>query len=111
MLALKDLHAGLFVGASDQIAWRVEDRSLDVPLASVLKLGLEVWGGAVELADAAVGFAVSRVQVAPDGGSRPRLVGVAVDPFGGERILANCNVCCSPSQWRARPGTKRMPRA
>src|ERR1051325_9184204 len=54
MLSLENLHAGLFVGADDQLAVLIQDRSLDVQLADVLSFGVEVGIVAVEPVDAAM---------------------------------------------------------
>lgn len=88
MFSLKDLHAGFFVGADDQLAMLMQDRSLDIQLADVLGLGVEVGIVAVEPIDAAMRFDVGGIQDTPDGGARHRFVGVAVDQLGGEVVEA-----------------------
>lgn len=88
MFALEDLHAGFFVRADDQLALLIEDGSLDVQLANVLGLGVEVGIVAVEPIDTAMGFEVGRIQDTPDGGARHRFVGVAVDQLGREIVEA-----------------------
>lgn len=88
MFSLEDLHAGFFVGANDQLAMLIQDGSLDIQLADVLGLGVEVRIVAVEPIDAAMGFDVGGIQDTPDGGARHRFVGVAVDQLGGEVIEA-----------------------
>ena len=86
IFSLKDLHAGFFVRANDQLAVLIQDGSLDVQLADVLRLGVEVGIVAVEPIDAAMGFEVGRIQDTPDGGARHRFVGVAVDQLGREVV-------------------------
>jgi hypothetical protein len=88
MFSLEDLHAGFFVGANDQLAMLIQDGSLDIQLADVLSLGVEVGIVAVEPIDAAMGFDVGGIQDTPDGGARHRFVGVAVDQLGGEVVEA-----------------------
>lgn len=88
MLALEDLHAGLFVGADDQLAVLIQDGSLDVQLANVLSLGVEVGIVTVEPVDAAMRLQVGLVEDTPDGGSMHRFIGVAVDQDGGEIVEA-----------------------
>ena len=60
MFSLEDLHAGFFVGADDQLAMLIQDGSLEIQLADVLGLGVEVGIVAVEPIDAAMGFEVGR---------------------------------------------------
>ena len=74
--------------ADDQLAVLIQDGSLDVQLANVLSLGVEVGIVAVEPIDAAMRFQVGRVQDTPDGGARHRFVGVAVDQLGREIVEA-----------------------
>lgn len=88
MFSLEDLHAGFFVRANDQIAVLIEDGSLDVQLADVLSLGVEVGIVAVEPIDTAMGFDVGRVEDTPDGAARHRFVGMAVDQLGREIVEA-----------------------
>ncbi len=88
MLALEDLHAGLFVGANDEFAVLIQGGRLDVQLADVLRFGVEVGIVAVEPIDAAMGFEVGRIQDTPDGGAGHRFAGVAVDQLGGEIVEA-----------------------
>jgi len=88
VFSFEDLHAGFFVGANDHLALLIEDGSLDVQLADVLSLGVEVGIVAVEPIDTAMGFEVGRIQDTPDGGARHRLVGVAVDQLGREIVEA-----------------------
>jgi hypothetical protein len=88
MFSLEDLHAGFFVGTDDQLAMLIQDGSLDIQLADVLGLGVEVGIVAVEPIDAAMGFDVGGIQDTPDGGARHRFVGVAVDQLGGEVVEA-----------------------
>jgi hypothetical protein len=88
MLSLKDLHPGLFVRADDQLAVLIQDGSLDVQLADVLRLGVEVGIVAVEPIDATMGFDVGCGQNTPDGRARHRFVGMAVDQFDREIVEA-----------------------
>ena len=88
MLSLEDLHAGLFVGANDQLAVLIQNGSLDVQLANVMSFGVEVGIVAVEPVDAAMGFEVGLVQDTPDRGARHRFGGVSVDQDGGEIVEA-----------------------
>ncbi len=88
MLSLEDLHAGLFVAADDQLAVLVQDGGLDVQLADVLSLGIEIGIVAVEPIDAVMGFDVGRIEDTPDGGAMHRLVGMPVDQDGREIIKA-----------------------
>ena len=88
MFSLEDLHAGFFVRADDQLALLIQDGSLDVQLADVLSLDVEIGIVAVEPIDTAMGFDVGRIQDAPDGGARHRFVGVAVDQLGREIVEA-----------------------
>ena len=96
MFSLEDLHAGFFVSANDQLAMLIQDESLDIQLADVLGLGVEVGIVAVEPIDAAMGFDVGGIQDTPDGGARHRFVGVTVDqldrkiveaPLAGDAIM------------------------
>jgi len=86
MLALQDLHACLFVATDDQFAVLVQDGSLHIELADILRLGVEVRIVAVEPVDAVVGFQVGGLQDTPDGGACHSFVGVLVDQDGGEII-------------------------
>jgi hypothetical protein len=79
ILALEDLHAGLFVAADDQLAMLIQDGSLHVESANILSLGVEVGIVTVEPVDAAMWFQVSLVQDAPDGGAMHGFVGMPVD--------------------------------
>lgn len=88
MLPLEDLHAGLLVAADDEFAVLMQDRRLDIELADVLGLGVEIGIVAVEPIDALVRFDVGRLQDSPDGGTRHRLVGVAIDQFGRKIVEA-----------------------
>lgn len=88
MFSLEDLHAGFFVGADDQFAVLIQDGRLDVQLANVLSLGVEVGIVAVEPIDTAMGFDVGRIEDTPDGGAGHRVVGVAVDQLGREIVEA-----------------------
>ena len=88
MFSLEDLHAGFFVGADDQLAVLIQDGSLDVQLANVLSLGVEVGIMTVEPVDTAVRLQVGRIQDTPDGGAGHRFVGVAVDQLGREVVEA-----------------------
>ncbi len=88
MFSLQDLHAGFFVRADDQLALLMQDGSLDVQLADVLSLGVEVGIVAVEPIDAAMGFDVSRIQDTPDSAARHCFVGVAVDQLSREIVEA-----------------------
>jgi len=88
VFTLEDLHAGLFVAADDQLAVLIQDGSLDVQLANVLRFGVEIGIVAVEPIDAAMRLQVGRIQDPPDRGARHRFVGVAVDQFGGEIVEA-----------------------
>jgi hypothetical protein len=86
MLSLKDLHASLFVRADDQLPMLIQDGSLDIQLANVLRLGVEVGIVAVEPIDAAMRLHVGCVQNTPDGGAFHRFVGVPIDQLGGEIV-------------------------
>lgn len=86
MLALEDLHAGLFVGADDQLALLVQDGSLNVELTDVLSLGVEVGIVAVEPIDAAMRLEVGSIQDTPDGRARHGFFGVTVNQDGGEIV-------------------------
>ena len=88
MLSLEDLHASLFVAADDQLAVLIQDGSLDVQLADVLGLGVEVGIMTVEPVDAAVWLQVGFIQDAPDGGAGHRFVGVPVDQDRREIVEA-----------------------
>jgi len=88
MLALEDLHAGLFVAADDQLAVLVQDRSLDVQLADVLSLDVEIGIVAVEPVDASMWLQVGVIQDPPDRGARHRVVGVSIDQDGREVVKA-----------------------
>ena len=88
MLALEDLHAGLFVGADDQLAVLIQDGSLDVELADVLRLGVEVGIVAVEPIDTAVRLQVGLVEDAPDGRAMHRFVGVPIDQDSSKIVEA-----------------------
>jgi len=88
MLSLEDLHAGLFVRTDDQFAVLIQDRSIDVQLADVASLGIEVGIVAVEPVDAAVRFQIGGIQDAPDGRARHRFLGVPVDQDGSEIVEA-----------------------
>ena len=61
MLALEDLHAGLFVAADDQFAVLIQDRSCNVELADVLGLGVEVGIVAIEPVNAAMRLQIGLV--------------------------------------------------
>ena len=61
---------------------------MDVQLADVLRLGVEVRIVAVEPIDTAMGFDVGRSQNTPDGRARHRFVGMAVDQLGREIVEA-----------------------
>ena len=88
VLSLKDLHAGLFIAANDQLAVLMQDGGLDVEFANVLGFGVEVGVVAVEPIDAAVRFQVGRLQDTPNGRACHGVVGVAVDQDGGEFVEA-----------------------
>ena len=88
MLALKDLHAGLFIGADDQLALLIQDGSLDVQLANILSFGVEVGIVAVEPVDAAMRLEVGLVQNTPNGGTMHRFVGVPIDQDRREIVKA-----------------------
>jgi hypothetical protein len=88
MLALKNLHAGLFVTADNQLAVLIQGGSLDVQLTDVLSLGVEVGIVAVEPVDAAVRLQISGIQDTPDGGARHRIVGVPIDQDGRKIVKA-----------------------
>lgn len=88
MFSFEDLHAGFFVGANDEFAVLIQHGGLDVQLANVLSLGVEIGIVAVEPVDAAMGFEVGLVQDTPDGGTRHRLLGVPIDQDGGEIVEA-----------------------
>lgn len=86
ILALEDLHTGLFVAADDQFAVLIQDGRLHVESANILSLGVEVGIVAVEPVDAAMRFQVSLVQDAPNGGAMHGFVGMPVGQDGREII-------------------------
>ena len=88
MLSLKDLHTGLFIAANDQLAVLIQDGSLDIQFANVLRLGVEIRIMAVEPVNAAVRLEIGVVEDAPDGGACHCFVGVSVDQDGGEIVEA-----------------------
>jgi len=88
ILALEDLHAGLFVAADDQLAVLIQEGSLHVEPAYILSLGVEVGIVAVEPVDAAMRFQVGLVQDAPNGGAMHGFVGVPIDQDDREIIEA-----------------------
>ena len=100
MLALEDLHAGLFVRANDQLTVLIQDRCLDIQLADVLSFGVKVGIVTVEPIDAAMRLQVGFVQDTPDGGAMHCVIGVPIDqdsrevveaPLAGNAImLAGC---------------------
>jgi hypothetical protein len=88
VFALEDLHAGLFVAADDQLAVLIQDGGLDIQLADVLSLGVEIGIVAGEPVDAVMRLEVGLVQDAPDGGAIHGFVGMPVDQDGREIIEA-----------------------
>ena len=61
---------------------------MNVQLADVLSLGVEIGIVTVEPIDTAMGFEVGRIQDTPDGGARHRFVGMAVDQLGRKIVEA-----------------------
>jgi len=88
MLALQDLHAGLFVAANDQFPLLVQERGVDIQFANLSRLGVEIRIVAVEPVDAAVRFQIGGGENAPDGRARHGFLGMAINQFGGEIIDA-----------------------
>lgn len=88
MLSLENLHAGFFIRANDQLAVLVQDGSLDIQLADVLSLGIEIGIVTVEPVDAAMRFQIGLVQDTPDGGAMHCIGGMAVDQDGREIVEA-----------------------
>jgi len=88
VLAAKNLHAGLLIAADQQAALLVLTQRLEVELANVLSLGIEVGIVAVEPIDALVRLEVRRVENAPDGGAADGLAMGLVDNGQREIIKA-----------------------
>jgi len=88
MLALKDLHAGFFIRADDQLALLIQDGGSDIQAANGLSFTVEVGIVAVEPVDAAMRFQVGFVEDAPDGRALHGFVGVPIDQDGGEIVEA-----------------------
>ena len=88
MLALEDLHAGLFVRANDQLTVLIQDGCLDIQLANVLSFGVKVGIVTVEPVDAAMGFQIGLVQDTPNGGAMHCVLGVPIDQDRREVVEA-----------------------
>ena len=71
---LQNLHARLFVGTDDQPALLVAAQRLDIEERQVTGLGLEGRVMAVKPIDAAMRFAVGRIENRPDAGATHRPV-------------------------------------
>lgn len=67
ILPLEDLHAGLLVAGKDQPTLLVETRGIEVQLADILGLGIEVGIVTVEPILAAMGFQIGIGEYALDG--------------------------------------------
>ena len=81
-------HAGFFVAADDQFAVLVEDGSVDVEFANILRLGVEIGIVAVEPIDAVVWLDVGGLKDALDGGARHGIMAVAIDEFACQIVEA-----------------------
>src|SRR6267378_6615811 len=67
--ALQNLHTRLFIGADDHTSLLVEAQRLDIELADIMRLRLEVWIVAVEPVYATMRFEVSFLQDTPEAGA------------------------------------------
>src|SRR6266404_557844 len=86
IFALQNLHAGLFVRADQQTSLLVKTWCVDVQLANLPRLGLEIGVMAVEPIDTAMRFEVGVVQDAPDRRAAHRCGVGLVDNRGSDVI-------------------------
>src|SRR5208283_2174720 len=91
------LHSRLFITANHQSTLLVHHGSLDIQLANLLSLGLEVGVVAVEPVNTAVRFQVGLVKNPPDRrATHGQVMSIPVDQGGGQVIPA-------PTEWRDNP--------
>ena len=88
VFSLQDLHAGFFIAADDEFAELIKGGSLDVELANVLRLGVEIGIVAVEPIDAAVRLEIGGLEDTLDGGARHGIMAVAIDEFACQIVEA-----------------------
>ena len=103
--ALQHLHTRLCIGADDYASLLIEAQRLDIELADIMRLRLEVWIVAGEPVHTPMRFEVSLLQATPEAGATPGLPPILLK--SGDEIV-EAPPCGGATICRRFPGRYRQ---